>query len=77
MAKHGRGRPPKSSDAVKSKGILLLLEPAEKSAFKEAADLAGAPLTVWIRERLRKVAMRELEEVGRKAAFSKTNNRNG
>jgi hypothetical protein len=75
--KQERGRPPKSADLVKSKKILLLLEPAEKTAFKEAADLAGAPLAVWIRERLRKSAIRELEEVGRKAAFLNSINVNG
>jgi hypothetical protein len=72
-----RGRPPKAVDSVKSKKVLLLLEPAEKSAFKEAADLAGAPLAVWIRERLRKSAMKELGEIGRTAAFLKPNDRNG
>jgi hypothetical protein len=75
--KRGRGRPPKNSESVKSQRILLLLEPAEKTTFKEAADLAGAPLAVWIRERLRKSAMKELGEVGRKAAFLNTHNGNG
>jgi hypothetical protein len=48
---------------------LLRLAPNEKEGFGDAADVAGIPLTVWIRERLRQVAATELEAVGRKAAF--------
>ena len=40
------------------------MEAREKQAFANAARIAGAPLTVWIRERLRKAAVRELEEAG-------------
>lgn len=41
----------------------------EKSAFQDAADLAGVPLSAWVRERLRKAARTELEAAGRKIAF--------
>jgi predicted HicB family RNase H-like nuclease len=64
-----RGRPRKSSAQTKSESILLRLEPREKLAFASAADAAGVPLSVWIRERLRRAARRELEEAGLKIAF--------
>jgi hypothetical protein len=67
--KKRRGRPKKGSGQVKSEGILLKLEPSEKQAFGDAANLAGVPLSVWIRERLRKVAAKELGEAGRDVAF--------
>ena len=41
----------------------------EKRAFRNAAELAGIPLSTWIRERLRQVAIRELEAVGRSIPF--------
>jgi CxxC motif-containing protein (DUF1111 family) len=66
--KRGRGRPPKGSEA-KSESLLLRLEASEKKAFSDAAKLAGAPLSVWIRERLRRVSLRELEDAGQKVAF--------
>lgn len=64
-----RGRPRKSSGNVKCKSVLLRLETREKQAFTDAADVAGVPLAVWIRERLRRVAIRELEEASRPIAF--------
>lgn len=48
---------------------MLRLEPREKQGFTEAAKLAGAPLSVWMRERLRSAAMRELGDAGRTAPF--------
>ena len=67
--KKRRGRPPKSSGATKSESLLLRLEPGEKKGFGDAAHIAGVPLTVWIRERLRKVAAKELTESGKEIAF--------
>jgi hypothetical protein len=63
------GRPPKGSADKKSESLLLRLSPGEKAGFGEAADVAGVPLTVWIRERLRQVATRELGEAGRPVVF--------
>jgi hypothetical protein len=45
------------------------MEPREKEGFSEAASVAGIPLAVWMRERLRLAAMRELEEVSRPIPF--------
>jgi hypothetical protein len=63
------GRPPKEPGKTHSESILIRLEPAEKSAFQDAADLAGAPLSVWIRERLRRIASKELGDASRSVAF--------
>jgi uncharacterized protein (DUF1778 family) len=53
----------------KSEFIKLRLDPEEKQAFQEAADLAGVSLSAWIRERLRKSARIELEDAGQQIAF--------
>jgi predicted HicB family RNase H-like nuclease len=33
----------------------------EKAAFAAAAEVAGVPVSAWVRERLRKVSRKELE----------------
>ena len=53
----------------KSKLIQLRLQPEEKQAFQQAANLAGIALSAWIRERLRLVAIRELEGAGYSIPF--------
>jgi hypothetical protein len=67
--KKRRGRPRKSSEETKSESLLLRLAAREKRAFGDAARIAGIPLTVWIRERLRRAAVRELEEAAHPIAF--------
>lgn len=67
--KTGRGRPRKGSGAAKSMSVLLRLDPGEKQGFGDAAEVAGVPLAVWMRERLRRVAKTELESAGRNVAF--------
>jgi hypothetical protein len=64
-----RGRPRKSSGETKSETVLLRLDTREKQGFTEAAKVAGVPLSVWMRERLRRAAIRDLEEVGRAIPF--------
>lgn len=64
-----RGRPPLSSDRTKGEYLDVRLGTAEKQAFKAAAELAGVPLATWVRERLRAVARRELEEANQPVAF--------
>lgn len=61
------GRPQKTNKH--SENLKIRVESAEKQAFKDAADLAGIPLSVWVRERLRRVAVRELEAGARPIAF--------
>jgi len=71
MKKKGQGRPPKEQDQLKNENILVRVEPDEKEAFKDAAKLAGISLSSWMRERLKRVAISELQEAARPIAFLK------
>jgi hypothetical protein len=64
-----RGRPRKHPDAVKVEYIEVRCEESEKTAFRAAAEAAGLPMSGWIRERLRRVARKELEDLGMPVAF--------
>jgi len=59
----------KSEREHKREVVIVRLSSAEKAGFREAAELAGVGLSTWIRERLRRTAIRELEELGRVAPF--------
>jgi len=50
--------------------LQVRLNATEKQAFEDAASLAGLGLSAWVRERLRKVAAKELEESGIKNPFT-------
>lgn len=54
---------------AKSERFHLRLSLEEKDAFSIAADLAGIPLSAWVRERLRLAAIRDLEGAGRSVPF--------
>ena len=54
---------------MKTTTLQIRLQPEEKQAFEEAAELSGIALSAWVRERLRGAAIRELEGVGRSAPF--------
>jgi uncharacterized protein (DUF1778 family) len=64
---NNRGRPKKP--LVRHEYLEVRLESAEKQAFKDAADLAGIPVSSWVRERLRRAAVRELEDAAIPIAF--------
>jgi hypothetical protein len=64
-----RGRPPKSSDQLQTEYLDVRLTVTEKEAFKNAAELAGMPVSMWVRQRLRKAAIKELEDAGRPTVF--------
>ena len=64
-----RGRPPKRSDHLKAEYLDIRLSATEKQAFRDAADLAGLDLSAWVRERLRKLARKELEAANQPVAF--------
>lgn len=49
---------------MKTDSVEVRMQPQEKLTFKMAADLAGVPLSAWIRERLRRAAIRELIDAG-------------
>jgi hypothetical protein len=63
------GRPPLGSGQTKDEYLEIRLTTAEKQSFKDAADLAGVGLATWARERLRRIARKELEEADRSIAF--------
>lgn len=54
---------------MKTENMLVRIQPEEKKAFQQAAELAGLPLSAWVRERLRRVTIRELEEAGQPISF--------
>lgn len=64
-----RGRERRSR--AKADRLEFRLNADEKQAFQDAADLAGIPLSNWVRERLRRAAASELEAAGMRAAFLK------
>ena len=47
----------------------LRVAASEKAAFERAAEIAGVPVSAWVRERLRAAALRELDNVGEVAPF--------
>ena len=62
-----RGRPKKQNPL--DEYIELRVTESEKQAFRDAADRSGIPMATWIRERLRRVAIRELENADLPVAF--------
>jgi len=47
----------------------IRLSPQEKEGFQLAAQISGISLSAWMRERLRRAAIRELEDAGREVPF--------
>ncbi len=62
-----KGRP--KTTEPKNDYLDIRINNLEKQAFREAAQLAGIPISTWVRERLRLAAIRELESAGRRIAF--------
>jgi uncharacterized protein (DUF1778 family) len=54
---------------VKTNTIEMRVTDDEKEAFRKAAEMSGLTLSAWIRERLRKAAVSELEHAGVPIAF--------
>ena len=63
------GRPKKSSELTKARYLQVRVTDAEKEGFDRAAELAGIDLSAWVRERLRIVARKEIEDAGEVPAF--------
>lgn len=64
----------------KSQTVQIRVTEAERIGFRQAAKLAGIPLSSWVRERLRVSAIRELEHAGQRVPFIeqiKSSNSNG
>jgi hypothetical protein len=55
----------------KDKVLQIRLTEDEKLGFETAADLAGIPISSWVRERLRLACIRDLESAGQKIPFIK------
>jgi len=53
----------------KTETLKIRLSPEEKEAFQIASDISGLSLSAWMRERLRRSARLELEEVNQKVPF--------
>jgi antitoxin component of RelBE/YafQ-DinJ toxin-antitoxin module len=58
-----------AAGAVKADYIEVRCGEAEKRAFRAAAEAAGLPLSGWIRERLRRIARKELEDMDMPVPF--------
>ncbi len=65
--KNKGGRPLKAHKLDQT--LKIRMDAAERQAFSDAADMAGIPVSTWMRERLRRAAVRELEEASRPIAF--------
>jgi mobilization protein NikA len=63
------GRPKKKAAESKTDYIEVRCEESEKQAFRQAAEAVGLPLSGWIRERLRRAARKELEDMDMPVAF--------
>jgi hypothetical protein len=61
------GRPVKAHKLDQT--LKIRMDAAEKQAFRDAAEVAGIPVSAWMRERLRRAAIRDLEEAARPIAF--------
>ncbi len=61
------GRP--KAKKPKTEFFKLKMTDEEKQAFSQCASLCGIPTAAWVRERLRKAAIRDLEEAGLKIPF--------
>ncbi len=59
----------KTLSKAKSDLLQIRVNPAEKQAFMDAADLDGKKLSEWIRDRLRRISRQELEQANRLVAF--------
>ena len=53
----------------KTEFVKIRLSETEKEGFETAADQAGMSLSAWMRERLRRAAIRELEEASKPIPF--------
>lgn len=56
---------------AKAEVLQIRLSEEEKRGFVAAAELAGIPLSSWVRERLRLAAIRDLESAGQQIPFVK------
>jgi hypothetical protein len=60
---------------AKTAFVKIRLTESEKEGFEMAADAAGISLSAWMRERLRRAAIRELEEASKPIPFISSQHR--
>jgi hypothetical protein len=51
---------------MKTMALQVRVHPKEKEAFEQAAQLAGISFSAWARVTLRRAAIREFEDAGRR-----------
>ena len=54
---------------MKTDILKIRVSAAEKEAFQSAATIAGISVSAWARERLRRSAVRDLQEASRPIPF--------
>lgn len=63
---------------MKTDLLKVRVSAAEREAFQNAADIAGITVSAWARERLRRAAVRDLQDASRPVPFlEKTRIQNG
>lgn len=60
---------PNTARGGKDDLLQVRVGPLEKQGFQKAAALAGIGVSAWARERLRRAAMRELDEAAQPIPF--------
>lgn len=64
------------SPMAKTDLLKVRISQPEKEAFQTAADIAGITVSAWARERLRRAAVRDLQDAGRPVPFLERPNGN-
>ena len=59
----------KTQTELRNVRFIVRLLSSEREAFQDAADLAGMPLSAWVRNKLRQAAIKELEAQALPIAF--------
>ncbi len=54
---------------TKDMSVEVRMQRTEKTTFQECAEMSGLSLSGWIRERLRRAAIKELEDASRPIGF--------
>jgi hypothetical protein len=57
------------ANAPKTDLLKVRVSEREKDAFEVAAEIAGISVSAWARERLRRAAVRDLQDAGRNVPF--------
>jgi hypothetical protein len=61
---------------MKTDLLKIRVSHSEKEAFQTAADVAGITVSAWSRERLRRAAVRDLQDASRPVPFLERPNGN-